>query len=249
MFFQHRTLGFVFKKEDQFEADRAFSVFTKDFGRIEVVGRAIRKIASKLRSGMDIFYFSEIEFIQGKNRKTLTDAIAKEKFSNLLRNHESFSTAVKICKLTDGFIKEQQADGRIFNLLKETFGRLNNPQFLMSNLQLLQFYFFWNLISFLGYKPELYSCAACAQKLEPHNLYFSSKEGGVICGNCSIDRGSLRMSENAVKILRIIIQNKWDVLSVLKAEEIDKNILRTASENYRDYLLFNYFCGTNRKNF
>lgn len=237
MFFQHRTLGFVFKKEDQFEADRVFSVFTKDLGRIEVVGRAIRKIASKLRSGMDIFYFSEIEFIQGKNRKTLTDAVAKEKFSNLLRTSESFFTAVKVCKLTDRFIKDQQADGRIFNLLKETFDRLNSPRFSTSNLYLLQFYFFWNLISFLGYKPELYSCAVCAQKLEPHNLCFSCKEGGAICGRCApLDPNAKRISSDAVKILRLLTGQDWKTLKKLKTENQARGFLAEVSGDYHRYL-------------
>ncbi|OGZ91767.1 MAG: hypothetical protein A2599_01815 [Candidatus Staskawiczbacteria bacterium RIFOXYD1_FULL_39_28] len=69
---KHRTRGFVFKKTDVAEADRIFSVVTEDFGRLEIRGKAIRKINSKLRAGVDLFCFSEIEFIQGKNNKTLT---------------------------------------------------------------------------------------------------------------------------------------------------------------------------------
>ena len=74
-----RTEGFIFKKEDRNDSDRVFSVFSKDFGRLEIFGKAIRKIDSKLKSAVEIFSFSEIEFVQGKNRKTLTDVFLQKK--------------------------------------------------------------------------------------------------------------------------------------------------------------------------
>ena len=86
MFFKYRTQGFILKKEDRGETDQLFTIFTRDFGKLEVLGKAIRKISSKLRSGMEIFYLSEIEFIQGKTYKTLTDIFLIKKFQNLRKN-------------------------------------------------------------------------------------------------------------------------------------------------------------------
>ncbi|NQU82868.1 MAG: recombination protein O N-terminal domain-containing protein, partial [Parcubacteria group bacterium] len=79
-FTHYRTRGFFLKNEARGEADEIFTLFTSDFGRIRVLGRAIRKITSKLRSGAGLFYYSEIEFIQGKQYKTLTDAVLIDKF-------------------------------------------------------------------------------------------------------------------------------------------------------------------------
>lgn len=80
MFVHHRTKAIVLKKVDRKEADQLFTLYTEDFGKLTVLGRAIRKISSKLRSGIEIFYLSEIEFIQGKAYKILTDAVLIEKF-------------------------------------------------------------------------------------------------------------------------------------------------------------------------
>ncbi|MBU4204806.1 recombination protein O N-terminal domain-containing protein [Patescibacteria group bacterium] len=73
MALHYRTIGFVLKKNDIGEADRIFTVFTLDFGKVKISGKAIRKIASKLKGGIDVISLSEIEFIQGKAYKTLTD--------------------------------------------------------------------------------------------------------------------------------------------------------------------------------
>ncbi len=59
----YRTQGFVLKKTDLWEADQVFSIYTQDFGKLKVLGKAIRKIKSKLRSGAELFYLSETEFI------------------------------------------------------------------------------------------------------------------------------------------------------------------------------------------
>ena len=59
----YKTKGFILKKEDRLESDRIFTVFTYDFGRIEIFGKAIRRIASKLKGGIDIFSLSEITLL------------------------------------------------------------------------------------------------------------------------------------------------------------------------------------------
>jgi len=123
MFTHYRTQGFILKKIDRGENDQLFTIFTKDFGKLEILGKAIRKISSKLRSGAELFYLSEVEFIQGKTYKTLTDAILIENFPNLRRNLERLSTVYKISEILDNLIKGQEPDEQIWHLLKETFDK------------------------------------------------------------------------------------------------------------------------------
>ena len=76
MALQYKTKGFIYKKRNRGETDRIFTIFTYDFGKIDVWGRAIRKIDSKLKSGIDIFYLSYIEFVQGKKKTLLNTLIS-----------------------------------------------------------------------------------------------------------------------------------------------------------------------------
>jgi DNA repair protein RecO (recombination protein O) len=202
----YRTLGFVLTKEDVREADQVFSVFTKDFGKIKVLGRAIRKINSKLRSGIDLFYFSQIEFIQGKNYKTLTDAI-------VIKKHK-MELVQKMAETADALIKGEEKDEKIFDLLDSSFNESNG-------FQLLYHYFFWALVSLLGYQMDLYHCAKCGEKLEPEIMNFSPEHKGIICLRCSDDsiRGKVKISPEAVKVLRLIQLKKIDILRKLKIEE------------------------------
>jgi len=233
MFVHYRTQGLILAKEDRGEADQLFTIYTKDFGKLEILGKAVRKISSKLRSGTEIFYLSEIEFIQGKTHKTLTDAILVEKFRNLRKSLKRLAIAYKISEVLDNLVKGQEADEKIWQLLFETFGRLNdiNLQFTICNLQ--YYYFLWNLLSILGYKAELYNCVICQKKLTPEKLYFSSKEGGLICQSCfkKIKLG-IEVKPETVKILRIILEKNWLTLSKLKIEKDFLKELASVSENY-----------------
>lgn len=240
----YRTKGFVFKKDDRSEADRVFSVFTEDFGKIEIRGRAIRKITSKLRGGIDKFYFSEVEFIQGKNHKTLTDAILIEK-ADCSYNFEKLVIYNKIAEILDKFIKGQEKDEKLWNLISDTFQKANSQKLTADATQLLYLYFMWNFFSELGYMPETKMCVKCCEKLNPYNLYFSNKEGGIVCKNCTAeDRNEENYSENCreinsdiVKILRLIFKKDWQVLSRLKMEQLSRNLLNQLSENYYLHML------------
>ena len=237
----YKTQGFVFKKEDWREADRVFSVFTLDFGKIEVLARAVRKITSKLRGGIDIFSLSDIEFIQGKHQKTLIDAVVIEKFSHIFQSSEEMEIANRVSGLLEMFIRGPQTDGRIWDLLADFFKKLDRQELSASRQQLLYHYFAWNFISLLGHGPQLFTCAACTKPLQLPELYFSNKEGGVICGACALlEAGVKKVHPDSIKTLRIMLKKDWDVLAKLKLAAEYQKELDGILQQYCRYLLSDY---------
>jgi DNA repair protein RecO (recombination protein O) len=237
---QYKTQGFVFKKIDLNESDRVFSVFTKDYGRVELFGKAIRKSVSKLRSGIDSFFLSDVEFIQGKNKKTLTDSVCIERHSNISYNLEKFKIANKINDIVDGFIKGQEKDSRIFELLKDIFYELNN--FRNNTLVKVIFYYFvWNFLSIIGYKPEVEKCGVCHEKLNPYYIYFSLKVGGILCKKCAKQNfKNIKINSDIVKILRLILNKEWNILSKLKIGINSMKLFDDVTKKYYLHILSDY---------
>ncbi len=237
----YRTQGFVLKKTDLREADQVFDIFTKDFGKLEILGRAIRKIKSKLRSGADLFYLSEVEFIQGKTYKTLTDAITIEKFKNIRNDLEKLKAAYKITEVADNLIRGEERDDKIWDLLGEVFNKLCDKPGLSPISQayhnLIYHYFVWNLLSILGYQIDLYNCVICRKNLIPLKLYFSSEEGGIVCAAC-FDKTNERIdvSSEVIKILRLLLEKNWNILLRLKIQDSHKKELEIISENYLSFI-------------
>lgn len=237
MTMHYKTSAFVFKKEDRLEADRVFSVFTKDFGRIEILGKAIRKINSKLRSGIEVFSLSEIEFIQGRNQKTLTDAVFTNKFNNLTTEPERMLLAFKISDILENFLLGQEADQRIWNIIVDIFEKLNDYSLSPTHYSLIYYYFFWNFISVLGYEPNLSECVVCRQKLNPYQLYFSGSDGGTLCKNCyQFKKDVIKLKSDIVKILRIILKKDWDTLFKIKIDDNHFRLFKEITDYYYRYL-------------
>jgi DNA repair protein RecO (recombination protein O) len=233
MFTRYRTQAFILKRMNQGEADQLLTVYTKDFGKLKVLGKAIRKISSKLRPAADFFYLSEIEFIQAKANKTLTDAILMDKFENLRKDLPKLSLARRISGIFDRLIKGQEPDEKLWRLLKETFEKLNG-RLSVGGRQLLYYYFLWNFLSFLGYQPELYHCSFCQKKMRPENIYFSLRKGGLVCSQCrdKTDSDNLLISANAVKIIRILLKENVAIVGKLKIESGDFDFLKKISARY-----------------
>jgi DNA repair protein RecO (recombination protein O) len=235
----HRnTIGFVFKKEDRSEADRIFSIFTDDFGSLKIFAKAIRKITSKLKSGIDIFSVSEIEFIQGKNKKTLTDAVFIKRFDNIAISPKRFKIASQVTKVLDDFLREQEPDKNIFNLLIDVFDKLNGVYLKEKDCILVYYYFFWNFCFIIGFRPELQKCAGCHCELNPEKVYFSSKDGGAICQNCyNLKKQVIKINSDTIKILRLILKRDWQTISKLKFDLSSQKLLQQVTDNYCAYLL------------
>ena len=49
MFDHYKSLGIILTEIDIRESDKILVVYTKDFGKVEVLAKAIRKIDSKLK--------------------------------------------------------------------------------------------------------------------------------------------------------------------------------------------------------
>lgn len=193
------------KKTDRGEADQQLSIFTRDFGKLEIQARAVRKISSKLRAGAEIFNLSEIEFIQGKTQKTLTDAILIEKFKNLRGDLKKLRVAYKIAETADDLIKAPEPDPRIWHLLNEVLQKLNGYTLPAARYTLIYYYFFWNLLSLLGYQPKIQDCTVQGKEI-----------------NCDI-----------VKIIKLILKKDWKVLPRLKLEPSHLKLLKEVAQWYR----------------
>ena len=234
---RYRTQGFVLKKADRFEADRLFTVFTKDFGKLNIRAKAIRKINSKLKAGIEIFSLSEIEFIQGKSYKTLTDANFLDTNSGIIFDLNKLEVVSRIAKIVDSFVFGQECDEKIWGLLSSSFEKLNSQNFPTGKKRLFFYYFLWNFFAALGYNPETQKCSSCGQKLNPYNIFFSAKDGGVVCQQCAAPGfKAKKINSDCVKIIRLIIQNDWATLSKLRIEKKSKELFEQVTREYYLYL-------------
>lgn len=237
----YRTPGFVLRKIDFGEADRFYEIFTKEFGKIELLAKGVRKISSKLKSCLEPFGLIELEFIQGRRYRTLTDVWQKRPFSSLRDELGRMQLAFAINVLPAKLLKGEEKDEAVWQLLEETFKRLDSPSFAKGpkadTYHLIYYYFFWHFVSLLGYAPELQKCGRCLREITPSKLFFMASEGGVLCSSCK-RRGEAEegLSLNTLKLLRLILRKDWLLLRRVKVSPQDLEELAAVSGNYLTFV-------------
>ncbi len=221
---RHRTQAIVLKITNFREQDKLISFYTKEFGKIEILGKSIRKKQAKLRSFIQFPYFSEIDFIQGKNHKILTDTVLINDFFNLRKNFKKIIFAYKIAYILEYFIKDSEKDEKVWNLLLNTISYLNKKDFSEKRANYVYQYFLWNLLSLLGYKIDLKYCSLCQKKLV-NNINFSFKKG---LTHQACFKGEL-VFEELINILRDF-QEK-EIFLIEKLPEENQKILKKLSHD------------------
>ncbi|MEA2092923.1 MAG: DNA repair protein RecO [Patescibacteria group bacterium] len=217
MFTRYRTKAIILDDKQVGEADRIFTFYTKDFGKITAIGRSIRKGKSKLKMNTQLFSFSEIEFIQGRKSNTLTDAVLLSSFSKTKNNLAKLSLFYRIAETTLSFIKEQEKDENIFSLLLKTFQEVEEKNLSKEKLKIMWCAYSFRLLYFLGYKVYTKECMICEEKIEKE-CYFSPEGKGVVCSKCysknpigiyidDIKKVFLKNPNRCIKITRSYINN------------------------------------------
>lgn len=228
-----RGEGFIFKEEEYLENDKIFSVFCFPFGKLKVLAKGIRKINSKLSFQMELFSLVELEIIRGKNFLRLVGAKQKESFPFLKKNLKKIIFAFKIGEILDTFLKEEDFDERIWELILKSFQRLNQVSFAKE--ELLYLYFVLKLITFLGYAPNLERCVFCSKK-NFYPIYFSEKKGGITCQECA-KRAKIgnRINFKTFKLFKLVLEKEFEEIERIKIDRKTFKNLFSLSQRYLEF--------------
>jgi len=210
VFLRHRTRAFILRREKSGEADQILWLYSKDWGRLKILGRGLGKIDAKLKSGTGLFSLAEIEFIQGKSQKVLTDALCLKSFPRRQENLNALRLLFRLARLFLAFVTGQEVDTRLWRLLETTWETLTQREMSANQVSLFYDYFFWRLVSLLGYQPELHRCVVCHRKITSP-VFFLPSQGGLAGRNCATrTRGpARRVSVEAVKQVFSMEINKF----------------------------------------
>jgi DNA repair protein RecO (recombination protein O) len=233
---KHTTKAIVLKKEDRGENDKLIFFFTEGYGRLNIFGKSIRKIESKLRSLVGEYNLCEIQFIIGK-RKTLTDVKVLNSFSNISNNLLKLDCCKKIADVMDLFLREEHKDETLWKMLSEYIETIDEIE-EESKISFIFYHFLWSFLSELGYMPCLFECVVCGKTFSDDNHYFSFKEGGVICLECSSKlRDLIKLDKEVLNSLELIFGNSLNNCLQLKINIKDVESLKKISNDYFLYIL------------
>lgn len=121
----YKTQGIIVKRTDLGETDRLLTIYTKDFGKLLVRAKAIKKSQAKLKGHLELFIHSYLMLAQGKNFDIITNAETIESFPELHKYIDSLAVSYYLADCLDKLMAGPERDPRIWNLVLESLQQLD----------------------------------------------------------------------------------------------------------------------------
>jgi len=208
----YRTEAIVIRRSDAGEADRLITILTPH-GRQRVVARGARKIHSRLAGHIELFTHTMLMLAIGRNLHIVTQSSPLDRFERLRTDLERIGAAYYAAELVDRLVEEDAENKRAFSILLGTLRALDAGAAIDLTLRAYELH----LLDALGYRPQLYECAACGAVLTEATSCFSPITGGALCPACAeVDRQALPMSLAAFKLLRYLQSQPLEISGELR---------------------------------
>jgi DNA repair protein RecO (recombination protein O) len=203
----------VLRKVDYGEADRIFTLLTREHGKVGAIAKGVRRSASRLAPVLELFSQIDVQLASGRNLDVITEVV-RLPGPRIEADVERTAHASLITELADRVGDERHPVEGIFELTvlalnelaREAEPRRASAFFMMAALDLL------------GYAPQLRACASCERPLPEAPAAFSPPAGGFLCPDCS-EPAMHVVPVQALKVLRVMSSSGIELYRRLKLDE------------------------------
>ena len=176
----YKTRGIVLRARKLGEADKIYTLFTQERGKLDAVGKGVRRARSRLAGKLEFMSEAALTMHRGRNLDIITSAdIGREHWAAVVAP-AGFATAHVIAELVDAFCELDLAMPEIYALLRGVLRALSDapePAGLVPRFAL-------RLLGTLGYAPVSEACIRCDRPLSGEAAFADLEAGGLACEGC-----------------------------------------------------------------
>ena len=230
-----RVDAVVLRHSDYGEADRLLTLYTRQRGKMRVIAKGARKIASRKAGHIEPFTHVKLQLAAAREMFILTQADTIDAYLPLRDDLILTSHAAYVLELLDRFTYEDETENAtIFRLLTETLSRLASN----ADVWLVLRFYEMRLLDQLGFRPQLFECVNCGRAIQPEDQFFSFGAGGVICPRCGQGLKHLHpISVEALKYLRHFQRSSYAEASRARPDADVQHETESLMQGYFTYLL------------
>jgi DNA repair protein RecO (recombination protein O) len=209
----YRTEAIVLRRQNLGEADRILTLYTRDYGKLKVVAKGVRKPQSRKAGHVELFAQVDVLVARGRSSlDVLSQADLLDAFPPIRRDLIRTTYAAHFVELLDAFTEEADASLPLYRLLADGLSWLGQT----GDLRRTARYYELCLLGLAGYRPELFTCVVCGEQIQPQDQFYSAADGGVICPACGSAHPRARpISLDALKVLRYMQTRPFEVVEQL----------------------------------
>lgn len=123
-----KTEGIILRRKNFSEADRIVTVYSKDFGKIHVIAKGVRKVTSRRSACLELFNHSSFVLVRGRSLDIIGEVSVVNIFPFLRKNLLKATLAYYFCELVDRLTPDEQENQQVFTLLQECLSKISSVQ-------------------------------------------------------------------------------------------------------------------------
>lgn len=202
----------MLRKLDYGEADRIYTLLTREHGKVGAIAKGVRKPAARLASTLELYARIDVQLASGRSLDVVTQAV-RVPGPRLEANLDRTAHAALIAEVADRVSEDRHPLEGMFELAVlalDDLARETEPRRASA-------YFVAQALEMLGWAPNLAECVVCERPLAPGPAYFHPAANGLACVD---DRasGMLEVSATAVKVMRVMAAGDIELYRRLKLE-------------------------------
>lgn len=166
----YHTEAFILSSRNVGEANRSFTLFTRELGVVKATAQGIRLLRSKLRFSMQDYSLVKCDLVRGKHIWRIISAQNLHSFDELKKHKEFFTVVARISHLLSRLVTGEGENEALYGHLKDSFVAIENNNLSGDDLRAFETIIVLEILYHLGYvdrSPELspYIEAECTRDL------------------------------------------------------------------------------------
>lgn len=204
----HKTEAVLLKKQDLRETSLFLTFYTKASGKIYGVMKGVRGQKGQYGASPQIFSLNEIVFYERKDKDVfmVSQCELKDFFGAIRESLEKTSYASYFIELISSLTPVCEKNEKMFELLVNSLRLLCGPASARRVARIFEI----KLLALLGLMPRLEACVVCGGPVSDSKTRFSFKNGGLLCGRCSLkERDGVPISTGTINFIGHINRSDW----------------------------------------
>ncbi len=179
-----KTEALVLRTTDYSNTSLIVSMYTRDFGRVEVIAKGARRETSPYHAVLDLANRVQAVFYRHTHGQihTLSECSLIDDYYGLRQDLFRFYAGSHVLELLSGLTAAEDTNPELFELAATGMEALSAGPEPGGSLLVFQ----TDLLRILGYLPVFFECASCGKDvLSARRVIFSPVKGGALCGGCA----------------------------------------------------------------
>jgi DNA repair protein RecO (recombination protein O) len=209
----YRDRAVVLRKLDYGEADRIFTLLTREHGKVGAIAKGVRRTSSKLGPSLELYGHVDVLLAKGRGELDVVAQVSRIPGYRIEGDVERMAHAALIAELSERVCEDRHPVDGVYELAVSSLMELSRE----SDPRRASAWFLMTALDLLGYAPQLMSCASCERPLAAKPAAFSAEAGGFLCDRCALPAMDL-VPLAAIKVLRLMASGDLDTYRRLKLD-------------------------------